>query len=112
MLYHISGKVYRFLAKLFHLPSKRTLCRIVAKFASDVGFTEKSLFFVKQRVESLPEEAKVCSPMMDEISLKRHLFYDVSKDGMVGLEDYGDNKTSGMVAGSALVLMVRGVIHN
>ncbi len=67
---------------------------------------------VKQEEESLPEEAKVCSLMMDEISLKRHLFYDVSKDCMVGLEDYGDNKTSGIVAGSALVLMVRGVIRN
>ena len=40
-IYHISGKAYRFLTKLFHLPSKK---RITSKFASGVRFSEKSLF--------------------------------------------------------------------
>ena len=111
-MYHISGKAYRFLSNLFQLPSKRTLSNIVAKFASETGFGEKSLYVIKQRVESLPSSGKVCSLLMDEISLKSHLFYDISKDCLVGLEDYGDGITSGFAANSALVLMVRGVIHN
>ena len=49
---------------------------------------------------------------MDEISLKSHLIYDISKDCLVGLEDYGDGTTSGFAANSALVLMVRGIIRN
>lgn len=50
-LYHVSGKAYRFLAKMFHLPSKPTLTKIVSRFASDVGFSEKSLFVLRQGVE-------------------------------------------------------------
>ena len=84
----------------------------MAKFASDVGFTEKSLYVIKQRAESLPAAGKICPLLMDEISLKSHLFYDISKDHLVGLEDFGDGKSSGLVANSALVLMARGILHN
>ena len=111
-LYHISGKAYRFLAKLFNLPSKRTLTGIVSKFASDVGFSEKSLYVIKKRVDSLPPTGKVCTLLMDEVSLKSHLFYDASKDSLVGLQDCGNGETSGLVANSALVLMARGIIDN
>ena len=111
-LYHISGKSYRFLAKLFHLPTKRTLTRMVSRFASEAGFSEKSLYVVKERIASIPESAKICSLMMDEMSLKSHLFYDISNDHIVGLEDYGSGENSGLPATSALVLMVRGVLFN
>ena len=50
--------------------------------------------------------------LMDEISLKKHLFYDISKDTLNGTEDYGDYNSSGFLANSALVLMVRGILHN
>ena len=50
--------------------------------------------------------------LMDEISLKKHLFYDISKDTLNGTEDYGDYNSSGLLANSALVLMVRGILHN
>ena len=49
---------------------------------------------------------------MDEISLKKHIFYDASKDTLVGLEDLGTGISSGKMATSALVLMVRGIVHN
>ena len=48
---------------------------------------------------------------MDEISLKANLCYDCSKDCcVIGFEDFGDGRTSGQVANSALVFMVRGSI--
>ena len=109
-IYHISGKAYRFLAKLFHLPSKKTITNAVSKFASGVGFSEKSLLVIKQRVEALQPSARVCTLIMDEISLKANLYYDCSKDCIIGFEDFGDGQTSGQVANSALVLMVRGLI--
>ena len=110
-LHHISGKAYRFLAKLFNLPSKTTLTMLVSKFASGCGFTEKSLYVLRQRVQQLPPGRKICTLLMDEISLKSHLFYDQKNDSIVGFEDYGDGKTSGAVANSALVLMDRGILH-
>ena len=84
---------------------------MVSRFASDAGFSEKSLFVLKERVKLLSPAAKVCTLLMDEASLKSHLFYNASKDTLVGLEDYGDGKTSGLVANSALVLMVRGILQ-
>ena len=85
-LYHVSGKAYRLLQKLFNLPSKRTLTSIVSKFASNTGFNEKSLFVLKQRIEALPPSGKFRALLMDEISLKSHLYYDAAKDSLVGLK--------------------------
>ena len=104
-------KGYRFLAKIFNLPSKKTLTNIVSKFAPGVGFTEISLFVLKQRVQRLPPASKVCTLLMDEISLKSHLFYDQRKDSIVGLQDFGDCITSGAIATSALVFMARGILQ-
>ena len=85
---------------------------MVFRFASETGFSEKSLDVEKERIASIPENAKICSLMMDEMSLKSHLFYDISNDYIVGLEDYGIGESSGLPATSALVLLVTGVLFN
>ena len=95
-LYHISGKAYRFLRKLFNLPSKSTLRKVVSRFASDAGFSEKSIFVLKQRVQAMPEKARVCTLIMDEISLKSNLFYDASADSLIGFESFGDYNAMGV----------------
>ena len=111
-LYHISGKAYRFLEKLLSLPSKSTLKKLVSRLASNSGFTEKSIFVLKQRVQVMSESAKICTLIMDEMSLKSHLFYDISSDSIIGFESFGEGKTSNLVANSALVLMARGILSN
>ena len=60
---------------------------------------------------TLPAGA-VCSLLMDEMSLKSHLSYSLSDDSIVGLEDYGNGKSSCLLATSALVVMVRGLLYN
>eukprot|EP00794_Sanderia_malayensis_P008346 gene8346-9247_t len=74
-IYHINGKAYRFLSKLFSLPfrTKKTITSTVSRFASGIGFSEKSLYVLKQRIDVLPDAAKTCVLLMDEISLKIHL---------------------------------------
>ena len=72
-LYHISGKAFRILAKLLKLPSKKTLTNLVSKFSSGCGFTDKSLYVLRQRVEQVPLGSRFCSLIMDEMSLKSHL---------------------------------------
>ena len=37
----------------------------------------------------MSESEKLCTLCMDEISLKTNLHYDISKDIIVGLEDFG-----------------------
>ena len=111
-LYHISGKAYRFLAKLLKLPSKKTLTNLVSKFSSGCGFTDKSLYVLRQRVKQLPLGSRFCSLIMDEMSLKSHLHYDEKNDSIIGFEDFGDKETSGAIANSALVLMARGILQS
>ena len=111
-LYHIRGKAYRFPETLLSLPSKSTLKKLVSRLASNSGFTEKSIFVLKQRIQVLSESAKICTLIMDEMSLKSHLFYDISSDSIIGFESFGEGKTSNLGANSALVLMARGILSN
>ena len=63
-------------------------------------------------IQNYFRKCKICSLMMDEMSLKSHLFYDISNDHIVGLEDYVIGESSGLPATSALVIMVTGVLFN
>ena len=87
-LYHISGKAYRFLRKLFNLPSKSTLTKVVSRFASDAGILEKSIVVLKQQVQAMPEKARVFTLIM--------LFYDASADSLIGFESFGDYNAMGV----------------
>ena len=111
-IYHTSGKAYRFLEKNFHMPSKRTLSRKVSRFASEAGFSNKSLYVIQEKIKSLPAGADVCSLLMNEMSLKSDLFYSVSDDSIAGLEDYGNGKSSCLLATSALVFRAIGILYN
>ena len=53
---------------------------------------------------------KVCVLVMDEVSLKEGLSYDVSEDKIEGLEDFGE--LARHVANQGLVFMVRGLSKN
>ena len=63
-------------------------------------------------MDTLPARSKICALLMDEVSLKSNIFYDPSKDSIIGLEDYGKGSSLGLVATSALVFMVRGVFQS
>ena len=51
-IYHTSGKAYTFLQPVFILPSKQTLSRMVSRFASEAGFSKKSLYVIQERINS------------------------------------------------------------
>jgi hypothetical protein len=40
-------------------------------------------------VSQIDEQKRLVTLCMDEISLKPHLYYDISADKIIGLEDYG-----------------------
>ena len=49
---------------------------------------------------------------MDEIPLRRHLFYDVSSDRLARLEGYGDGKISGCFVTSVPLLIIGGMLNS
>ena len=108
-LYRASGKAYIILSKLFILPTKSSLCRYISKMPAAAGISQGALNIIKKKVESMNEQEKLCTLCMDEISLKSNLFYDISKDRIVGLEDYGSGTRTNKVANSALVLLLRSI---
>ena len=105
-LYHASGKAYRILAKLFILPSKSSLHRYVSQIPTTAGISQSSLNIIKKKVASMNEQEKLCTLCMDEISLKQHLYYDISRDKITGLEDFGSGYRTNKVANSALTFLL------
>ena len=104
-LYHISGKAYRLVSKLFYLPSKTSLLRWVSVLPRSPGLTEAAMNVIENKVEVMSDTGKICSLCMDETSLKTNIFYDISKDEVIGFVDLGCSKKSQLIATSALVVM-------
>ena len=111
-LYHLSGKSYKMVSKLFCLPSKSSILKWISKMPNCTGFTQPSMDVNAAKVKTMSSIAKMCVVSMDETSLKSHLFYECSKDKVIGLEDFGDDTTSNKLATSAIVLMPRGIMEN
>ena len=108
-LYHASGKAYRLLSKLFILPTKPSLRRFISKIPMAAGIPQATLNLLKQKISHMSEMEKLCTLCVDEVSLKKHLFYSIGDNQIVGLEDFGGGYRTNKVATSALVLLVRSI---
>ena len=108
-IYHTSGKAYRLLTKLFILPTKSSLRRYISKMPTLPGFSQGAINIIKSKLSEVNEQERFVTLCMDEISLKTHLYYDISADKIVGLEDYGSGYRTNKVATSGLVFLVRSI---
>ncbi len=112
-LYNSGPKAYAYLSEIFVLPSKVSLTKWLRNVRSSPGFNEETFTALKERMKFMPERDKVCSLMIDEISLKKNLQYDSQNDVIVGYEDFGGQfERSKEYAGNALVFMLRGLASN
>jgi len=117
-MYHERNAMYvfshRFLQACFKLPVKSTIMSWVRKYQFTEGFCPNLLELLKLRVSTLKlrvstlkEENRVCVLMADELSLKRGVEYNASRDTVTGIVAKRD-KVYDYVDG-ALVLMVAGL---
>ena len=72
------------------------------------GFNVNILQAMKQKVSSM--KCKLCAVVMDEMSIKESLYYNVEKDSVEGFEDFGSQGRTQYVANHAMVFMVRGLL--
>lgn len=72
------------------------------------GINNKVFDTLAIKMNSLPLIERYCILCSDEMSLKSHLFYNVSRDEIIGFEDTGNNK-SFIPAKNVLVLMARSI---
>lgn len=106
-LYFLSPKCYSFLRTVFCLPMYRSLCRYIEKTRFVPGINTSLFEFLKLKVAKMQPD-KVCVLCVDEMTLKAHLFYNCSRDIVIGFEDDGVIR-SNKIASSATVFMLRGI---
>lgn len=107
-VYFLGPKAYKKMSTVFRLPAKATLERFTRKWAINPGFNDFIFRLLEFRVRRMKEKEKDCLLVLDEMSLKSHLFYDISRDKIIGFQTE-NNETSAKIASSALVVMVRGI---
>jgi hypothetical protein len=109
-LYHASPKSYRLLSKIFLLPAKRTLARLLRSINLYPGFNPQMLNAFKDKVSHMSALDRQCSIVFDEMAIKSNITYDSHRDKIEGLEDLGPiHGQTNYVGTSALVFMARGL---
>ena len=108
-LHYQSPSAYKFCRKIFALPCERSLRRWLEKVRVQPGFNNTCFEILQRKAKTMSERDKVCVLTLDEMSLKSGLYYDLQKDIIEGMEDFGSLGKSKNVATQSLVFMVRGL---
>lgn len=108
LIYFLGPKSYKFIGKTLPLPSVRTLRRMTEKWDYLPGLNDFVFKIIEFQSKSMSLEEKECVLCFDEMSIKSNLFYNVSRDRIIGFHEVnGVKKLVG--AKSVLVLMARGL---
>lgn len=108
-LYHKSKKAYTYLRSLITLPSPRTLRRYSKNMTLQTGINKNLMSHIRDTVENMSDKKEaVCELIWDEFHIQPHVWYDKSKDEIIGFEDFGDKRSSKFVD-EVLVFMIRGL---
>ena len=108
VFYH-SRKVYAILKKMFYMPSKTTLMKMLQKTNIYPGFSSNILNALKRKVTSMKAADRQCALIFDEMSIKQFLTYNRQFDFVEGFQDLGFVGKSKFVANHAMAFMVRGL---
>lgn len=106
-----SRKGYRLLEKLFALPSKATLIKLLKKIPLHCGINQPIINVLKTTVEKMSPQDRCCILMYDEMTIDTALSYSLHDDKIVGFEDHGDDNVKSGFADHALVFMARGIFR-
>lgn len=105
-LHYSSPQTYRCLETILKLPSNSTLNKL--KISIPPKLDERVLESLELKVKSLPEKAKYCTICIDEMTLKRNLYYDIKTDEVIGFHNI-NGKVTPEIASNAYVVMLQGI---
>eukprot|EP00111_Clytia_hemisphaerica_P009768 TCONS_00028644-protein len=85
-----STKAYNFVRDTFNkaLPHRETIRMWYSSVSADVGFTESSFRAINHKVRSTNDKPVIVALMFDEMSIKKHVFWDGNR--FVGYVDIGN----------------------
>lgn len=75
-----SPKGYRFLSKIFILPSRQTLLKLLNMADINPGINKNIIQQIRKATENMKLEHKICVILFDEMSLKPNVTYNEKKD--------------------------------
>ena len=110
-LYKLGPRAYRWLSKIFVLPSPVTISRMVSKAGLQPGINEKIFNNLKEKCLKMKREEKLCVLIFDEMALKPHFDFNRKKDKILGFVKY-DGESINKMADHVLVFMIRGITKN
>ncbi|KAH1021550.1 hypothetical protein HUJ04_011049 [Dendroctonus ponderosae] len=108
-IYKQSGKGYRFLSKIFSLPSRKTLVKVLRKIPFHFGINPDIFNHLNERVRKLTVLDRNCGLMFDEIALQLGLQYNYKLDCVDGFVDLGGSDRRAKFADHALVFLIKGI---
>lgn len=106
-----SPKGYRFLRRIFILPSPQTLVKLLSMADIRLGINENTIDQIKKATENMKVEHRLCIVLFDEMSLKPNVAYNERKDRVSGFVTNG-RETRSDYADHAQVFMIRGLVKN
>lgn len=104
--FFIASSAYRFYRPLCLLPTVRQLWRYIRNWDISPGLNDNVLNALHLKVKSLPSTERLCCLSVSEMRLKPHLFYNLSRDKIIGFHDIGAEKRR-TLARKALIIMAR-----
>lgn len=109
-IYFLGPKAYKKMSNYIKLPSKSTLNRFTKKWVINPGFNNFIFKLIELRTRLMNSKEKDCFICLDEISIKANLFYDISKDKVIGFQEGINANTE--IASTTLVIMARGLAYS
>ena len=102
-------RTYNYLRQVFAFPSYSTLKRSIGPVAQDTGICPILIRCLKNKIEKMKYEEKLCILMFDEMSMKKSLSYNAALDRIDGMESVNRSEGEPQQATHALVFMIRGL---
>ena len=94
------------------MPCPGTLRKSMASLEVRPGMCPRLVELFAIKTQSMTEQEKVTSVLMDEVALRSELWYNPHTDEIEGYEDLGHLGRTNKVATHALVFMLRGIFCN
>lgn len=97
---------------MFCLPSCATLKRFTQNCYICPRLQENVFKILKIKIDNLPEISKYYIFCIDKMSLKSHLFYNITTDKVIGFEDIGYSQNNSQLPACNVVIMVKGICQS
>lgn len=111
IIYFLGLNVFHFFQIQFCLLNIKTFKGIILKYDLKSGFNDVMFDLLSLKIKTLSSEALNCVLCADEMPLKTHLYYNLSKDQIVGLIASMFHKIHNP-AKHALIFIIRGMNYD